>query len=250
MYCFAFQELTKLICFLVLLYGVSAQNCSSNRFGTPPNCFCTSDFFAVLDKIGADRSLASCAQGENPGTWTYNGNLDLKNANVALNTDLLIIMGNLIAHSNTVFSMTLDQRDQATSGRVDVRGAFTLGSSAVNLLVKNSNITTAITYTVGTWTVARLPTDTWSIGVPTVGSDFTICRQIRNAVVTPQDLTYTVQPTITAKPGWDCVTGRGNREGVVVFMVLLFIHAILVLVFCAVTCKIVSLKERIWDVDI
>jgi len=240
----------KVLALTSLVYLALAQNCSNGRYGS--TCFCTFDFPSMLKSIGVDPSIAFCKS--NPVGWSYPASLNLKNGAVNLGTDHLEVTGNLTATSSTSFFMILDQRDQSASGLIDVTGLFIQGSAVTVLSVRNANDTTNITYTIARWTTAVPASypDKLAIQFPTVASDFRACRTIQSPL-TPNfgSNTVTINPHLKPKPGWDCATGtRGDRSGIIVMAVLLGIHAICLLVFRAVTCKIVNLKERIWDVDI
>jgi len=90
---------------------------------------------------------------------------------------------------------------------------------------------------------------------PTLTQDWVLCRRITGIQVTTEPnfntnmITQIAAVTIVDKPGWDCVTGRGSRSWVVVLMVVLGIHAIILIIAAIVTCKVVSLREKIWDTD-
>jgi len=129
-----------------------------------------------------------------------------------------------------------------------------MGGARVNMLIINSNITNQIKYVIAQWKTPKndSATDQFDYQAPQIAKDFDICRKIQGPTVagTFESTRTTFSPIVIEKPNTNCDNGRGNREGIVVMAVLLFIHACILLIFCAVTCKIESLKEKIWDVDI
>jgi len=255
---------SSFFCFLVFLslfsFAFSQNNCTANKYG-PPACACVSDFNAVLNKLGYTANAVCTLTAPyytGASTWVYTGPLDF-NQGVSptplnLGTDhLLVYNGPVTFTPLTVISVQLDQNDYLNSGHIIVVGQLGQNLAQVQCSVLNAVNMNPTQFVVVNATLGRLSTDTggFQISVPTVASDYAVCRELLQATLYNGNLSLVIIPDITPKVGFDCATGnRDDRTFALVCIILLFIHGFCVLVFCLVTCKVESLKEKIWDVDV
>jgi len=250
-----------LLVFLSLFSFAFSQNttCAANKYG-PPVCACVSDFNAVLKALGYTPNAVCTLNAQvYPGasTWVYTGLLDFNLASstpLNLGTDHLLVNNGPVTFTPlTVITVQLDQNDILNSGHIIVVGQIGQNQAQVQSSVLNAVNMNPTQFVVVNATLGRLSTDTgdFKISVPTVASDYAVCRELLQATLYNGNLSLVIVPDITPKVGFDCATGnRDDRTFALVCIILLFIHGFCVLVFCLVTCKVESLKEKIWDVDV
>eukprot|EP01123_Difflugia_compressa_P009009 TRINITY_DN2871_c0_g1_i1.p1 TRINITY_DN2871_c0_g1~~TRINITY_DN2871_c0_g1_i1.p1 ORF type:complete len:135 (+),score=6.90 TRINITY_DN2871_c0_g1_i1:32-406(+) len=83
-------------------------------------------------------------------------------------------------------------------------------------------------------------------------SSYSLCRTISNTLLERNGTSVTggslmLKAQVADKPGFDCLTGRGDRTWVVAIMILCGIQVLLLLFFCLVTCKNDQLYSKVWD---
>jgi len=190
-------------------------------------------------------SIAACSGGQ----WTYNGDLDLTGYSLNIQQDTLIINGAFT--SGTTLAMSISPGNASGSAMLILEG------SGANFYSKGNIQITLLTAPVGTYGIiyTKFPPNKWvppkftSI-LPTLPSDYALCRDLSTPSFSEfADCCFTVNFTITQDPSVSCLTGRGPRGWVIVIEALMAVHAICLLVFCLVTCKKESWKEKVWEVD-
>jgi len=217
------------------------SSCSSGYGG---DCSCSSDFNGFLQQLGSSPT-AVCSKHQ----WSYVGNVNIGNEAWNIQQDTVSIFGQLIFTSSSSLTVSLSPGDDSNSGLIIVSSLFTLGAANVYF-----NFLTA---PVGSWNIPFIDfgskdTSAFIANLPTLPSGYTICRQfpsnpqlIYNATTDTANLDFVLQNN----PQFSCTDGRGPLEWTVVLMILLSIHAVCLLLFCLITCKKESLKQKIWEVE-
>jgi len=204
------------------------------------DCSCAHDMNAFLHSLNIVSPTATCAAH----TWTYPQSLDIGNQNWNILSDTVVIQGNFSAGPSATIQVSLSPDDASNSGLFSVSRLTSGGNIFFNLLTAPDGDYTipVVDYASYDNTVQFTP------NVPTLPEGFTICRMFKpDSSVIYTANAYNLVVHITDNPTYSCTDGRGDRSWTIAFMVLLSLHAICLLVFCLVTCKKESLKEKIWD---
>jgi len=205
---------------------------------------CAHDFQAFLDSIAdPNRATAQCTAGQ----WVYTGVLSLNNVNWDIKTDTVNIIGDLVTTGSTKIHFDINPGG-TPSALISTSAKWSpLGTYTFNLVAAPP----------GTYDVTLVQFQSRDAGFPGASAPemppypFSLCRVYENqpklTIETNTRLVLHMQ--IKNHPTFDCEKGRGNRDWVIVLMILVSIHALFFLIFCLVTCKKADLKQKIWDID-
>jgi len=208
--------------------------------GFGADCSCSHNMNAFLQLCGLPQT-ATCSKH----IWTYSGDLDIGDQSWNILSDTVVIIGNFTAGPSSTVSVSLSPTDTSQSGLWRVSGQLSSGGNIYyNLLVAPDG-----TYTIPIVQYASNDQSSqFQPNVPTLPPGFTICRMFSpDSSVTYTPTAYSLIIHIVDNPTYSCTDGRGSRTWTIAFMVLLSLHAVCLLVFCLVTCKKESLKEKVWD---
>jgi len=214
-----------------------AGNCSGDC-----TCECNMNYLLFLtDNI---LTTATCSNG----VWTVNGDLSIPgNVNWNFQSDTILLSGNFASVSPAQLTISINPDSGSKSFFIAVSGSVTLtGSLIVDLLDAPVDPTVSVPfmyYPVGG--VFQL-----SVSNPTLPEAFLLCRTAMDSGITTtthgNNVTQSYVTNIEARAGCDCVTGC-NRSWVIALMILAGVHALIILVFCLVTCKNDELYTKVWD---
>jgi len=228
------------VAFFLFISCVYSQPGNSTCF--TPGC-CAHDFQALLNSIN-NLGTATCTAGH----WDYFGDLSLNDVNWNLKTDTVNILGDFLTTGNTKIHFDLNPTINP-SGLLTVSKKWTpFGSYTFSLLG---------TAPPATYDMTIVQFQTTEKGFPAASAPqlppypYSLCRVYEsNPSLTIESNTRLVlHMQIKNHPTFDCEKGRGDRDWVIVLMILVSIHALFFLVFCLVTCKKADLKQKIWDID-
>jgi len=179
------------------------------------------------------------------GAWTYPKTLILDSCTWDIKTDTVVIQGDMATTANTQIHMILNP-GATPSALINVATKWSpLGSYTFDLFAAP----------VGTYVITLVQYLTRDPGAPTASSPtfppypFNLCRvPDGKPSLSVENSQLVMNLAIKNHPTFDCVNGRGNRDWVIVLMILVSIHAVFFLLFCLITCKKEDLKEKIWDI--
>jgi len=205
------------------------------------DCSCASNITEVCSK-GA---ITKCSKG----VWYVTGNIILgDNADWDFQSDTIFITGDFTSTSSAQLTISVNPvSGSKPSFFVNVTGNTIMdGTLNVNLLDSPVGFLSVlfIGYT------AQLGSGSYTIPPPTLPDDVKLCRDVLNegqTVYTNGSYITIGFDTTIQQNTYSCATGRGDRSWVVALMILAGIHALLILIFCFVTCKKKSLYTKVWE---
>jgi len=207
------------------------------------DCTCEYDMNELIFLSSNSPTFATCSKG----VWTVNGSISIPgNVNWNFGSDHIIIYGDFTSVSPAQLTISINPDSGSKSFFTAVSGTVTLsGSLIVDLLdapVDPSVSVPFIRYPLGGLFLLTVTN-------PTIPEAFLLCRTAMDSGITTttsNNVTLSYVTNIEARIGCDCVTGC-NRSWVIALMILAGVHALLILVFCIVTCKDDSLYQKVWE---
>jgi hypothetical protein len=188
------------------------------------DCTCSHDFIAFLDSQNIVSTGVVCALG----IWSYPGTLNLDSVYWDIKSDTVQIEFDLSTTPNTKIHMDLNP-GKAPSGFIKVNRLWSpFGTYTFNLLSAD----------VGSYTIPLVQYFNRIDGKPAASAPvfppypYSICRvPSGDPTLNLDDASFVMNIVIKNHPTFDCEKGRGNRDWVIIFMVIVSIHALFFLLF-------------------